>query len=39
MTRSESAAKTKDVDEMRNDSNDSITIDTIKSIFQEMFQQ
>ena len=39
MTRSKKATKTKDVVETRHDLNDVITIDTIKSIFQEMFQQ
>ena len=39
MTRSKNATKNKDVDEMGHDSNEVITIDTIKSIFQEMFQQ
>ena len=39
MARSKNATKTKDVVETENDSNDGITIDTIKSIFQEIFQQ
>ena len=39
MTRSKNARKTKDAAEMGHESNDVITIDTIKSIFQEMFQQ
>ena len=39
MTRRKNATKTKDVVEMGNDSKDVITIDTIKSFFQEMFQQ
>ena len=39
MTRSKNATKTKDAAEMGHESNDVITIDTIKSIFQEMFQQ
>ena len=39
MTRSKDATETKDVVEMGHDSNDVITNDTIKSIFQEMFQQ
>ena len=39
MTRSKTATKIKHVVEMGHDSNDVITIDTIKSIFQEMFQQ
>ena len=39
MTRSKNATKTKDGAEMGHDFNDVITIDTIKSIFQEMFQQ
>ena len=39
MTRSKNATKTKDVIEAGHDSNYVITIDTIKSIFQEMFQQ
>ena len=39
MTRSKNATKTKDAAEMGHESNDFITIDTIKSIFQEMFQQ
>ena len=39
MTRSKYATKTKDAAEMGHDSNDVITIDTIKSIFEEMFQQ
>ena len=39
MTRSKNATKTKDAAEMGHGSNDVITIDTIKSIFQEMFQQ
>ena len=39
MTRRKNATKSKDVVEMGHDSNDVITIDTIKSIFQEMFQQ
>ena len=39
MTRSKNATKTKDVVEMGHDSNGVITIDTIISIFQEMFQQ
>ena len=39
MTRSKTATKTRDVLETGHDSNDVITIDTIKSIFQEMFQQ
>ena len=39
MTRSKNAAKTKDAAEMGHDLNDFITIDTIKSISQEMFQQ
>ena len=39
MTRSKNATKTKDAAEMGHDSNDVITIDTIKSIFQEIFQQ
>ena len=39
MTRSKSATKTKDVVEMEHDSNDIITFDAIKSIFQEMIQQ
>ena len=39
MTRSKNAAKTKDAAEMGHDLNDFITIDTIKSVSQEMFQQ
>ena len=39
MTRSENATKTKDAVEMGHDSNDVIISDTIKSLFQEMFQQ
>ena len=39
MTRSKNATKTKDGAEMGHDFNDVIAIDTIKSIFQEMFQQ
>ena len=39
MTRSKNATKTKDAAEIGHDSNDVITIDTIKSIFQEMFLQ
>ena len=39
MTGSKNATKTKDAAEIGHDSNDVITIDTIKSIFQEMFQQ
>ena len=39
MTRSKNATKNKDVVEMGHDSNGVITIDTIKSIFQEVFQQ
>ena len=39
MTKSKNAIKTKDVVEMGHNSNDFITVDTIKSIFQEMFQQ
>ena len=39
MTRSKNATKTKDAAEMGHDSNDVITIDTIKTIFQEIFQQ
>ena len=39
MTRSKNATKTKDVVETGHDSNYVMTIDTIKSIFQEMFQQ
>ena len=39
MTRSKNATKTNDAAEMGHDSNDVITIDIIKSIFQEMFQQ
>ena len=39
MTRSKNATKTKDAAEMGHDSNEVITIDTIKSIFQEIFQQ
>ena len=39
MKRSKNATKNKDVVEMRYDSNYVITIDTIKSIFQKMFQQ
>ena len=39
MTRNKNATKTKDAAEMGHDSNDVITIDTIKSIFQEIFQQ
>ena len=39
MTRSKNATKTKDVVEMGNDSNDVMTTGTIKSIFQENFQQ
>ena len=39
MTRSKNATKTKDAAEIGHGSNDVITIDTIKSIFQEMFQQ
>ena len=39
MTRSKNATKTKDGVDVRHDSNDVITIDTSKSIFQEMFQQ
>ena len=39
MTRSKNVTKAKDVVETGHDSNDVITIDTIKSIFQEMFQQ
>ena len=39
MTRSKNATKTKDAAEMWPHSNDVITVDTIKSFFQEMFQQ
>ena len=39
MTRSKNATKTKDVVEVGHDSNGIITIDTIKSIFQEIFQR
>ena len=39
MTRSKNATKTKDAAEMGHDSDEVITIDTIKSIFQEIFQQ
>ena len=39
MIRSKNATKTKDAAEMGHDSNEVITIDTIKSIFQEIFQQ
>ena len=39
MTGSKNATKTKDVVGMQYDLNDVITIDTIKSIFQVMFQQ
>ena len=39
MRSSKNATKTKDAAEMGHYSNDVITIDTIKSIFQEMFQQ
>ena len=39
MTRSKNTTKNKDADEIGHDSNEVITIDTIKSIFQEMFQQ
>ena len=39
MTRSKNATKTKDVVEMGHGSNYVIAIDTIKSIFQEMFHQ
>ena len=39
MTRSKNATKTKDGVDVGHDSNDVITIDTSKSIFQEMFQQ
>ena len=39
MRSSKNATKTKDTAEMGHYSNDVITIDTIKSIFQEMFQQ
>ena len=39
MRRSKNATKNKDVVDMGHDSNDVITIDTIKSTFQEMFQQ
>ena len=39
MTTSKNATKTKDVVEMEHDSNDIITFDAIKSIFQEMIQQ
>ena len=39
MTRSKNATKTKDAAEMGHESNNVITIDSIKSIFQEMFQQ
>ena len=39
MTRSKNATKTKDVVEMEHNSNDIITFDAIKSIFQEMIQQ
>ena len=39
MTRSKNASKTKDIVETGYDSNNIITIDTIKPIFQEMFQQ
>ena len=39
MTRSKNATKTKDAAEMGHDSNDVITIDTIKTIFQEIFRQ
>ena len=39
MTRSKNATKTKDAVEMEHDSNDVIISDTIKSLFQEMFQQ
>ena len=39
MTRSKNATKITDAAEMGHDLNDVITIDTIKSIFEEMFQQ
>ena len=39
MTRSKNATKTKGAAGMGHNSNDVMTIDTIKSIFQEMFQQ
>ena len=39
MARSKNATKTKDAAETGHGANDVITIDTIKSIFQEMFQQ
>ena len=39
MTRSKNATQNKDAVETGHDSNYVITIDTIKSIFQEMFQQ
>ena len=39
MERKKKVTKIKDAAEMGHDSNDVITIDTIKSIFQEMFQQ
>ena len=39
MTGSKNTTKTKDVVGMQYDLNDVITIDTIKSIFQVMFQQ
>ena len=39
MKRSRNATITKDVVEMGHDSNDVIIIDTIKTIFQEMFQR
>ena len=39
MTRGKNDRKTKDAAEMWYDSNDVITVDIIRSIFQEMFQQ
>ena len=39
MTKSKNATKTEDVVEKGHGSNEVITIDAIKSIFQEMFQQ
>ena len=39
MTRSKNATKAKDVVEMGNDSNKVMTIDTIRSIIEEIFQQ
>ena len=39
MTRSKNATKTKEIVETGHDSNDVITIDTIKSNFEEMSQQ